>query len=87
MPSEAYQRKKDEVNGLYGSFKDLLQGCGDNDLHIMMYTPLLSANKLPTDELGDYLRENIGLINDSQYGTHFRKLICLYDYLKYKEQI
>ena len=87
LPPESYQRKKDEVNGLYGSFNDLLQGCGDNALHIMMYTPLLSAHKLPTDELGDYLRKNIELINNSQYGTHFRRLICLYDYLKYKEQI
>lgn len=87
LPSEAYLRKKDEINGLYDSFASLKASCGGNDLHMMMYIPLLSADKLSTLELGNYLKEKIDLINNSRYGTHFRKLICLYDYMKFKENL
>ena len=53
----------------------------------MMYIPLLFPEKLSTEELGQYLKEKINLIDNSRYGTHFRKLICLFDYMKYKECI
>lgn len=65
----------------------LRQACKDNDLHMMMYIPLLSEEKISIDEFGDYLNQKINLIEDSRYGTHFRKLICLYDYIKYKEHV
>lgn len=87
LPSEIYQRKKEEINQQYDSFTSLKQACAENDLHMMMYIPLLSSEKLTVDEFGEYLKEKIDLIEDSRYGTHFRKLICLYDYIKYKEQI
>lgn len=87
LPAETYSRKKDEINRTYDSFASLKTDCGDNDLHMMMYIPLLSEEKLSTQELGDYLKNKIELINHSGYGTHFRKLICLYDYMKYKECI
>lgn len=85
LPSDAYLRKKDEINRTYDSFASLKTDCGDNDLHMMMYIPLLFPEKLSTEELGQYLKEKINLIDNSRYGTHFRKLICLYDYMKYKE--
>ena len=87
LPSETYQRKKSEINQQYDSFASLKQACAGNDLHMMMYIPLLSPEKLTVDEFGEYLKEKIDLIEDSRYGTHFRKLICLYDYIKFKEQI
>lgn len=49
-----------------------------------MYTPLLSLDKINTADLKKYLEDTIStLLENSRYGTHFRKLICLYDYLKY----
>ncbi len=50
----------------------------------MIYTPLLSIDKINPEDLRQYLEENMSLIDDSRNGTHFRKLICLYDYLKYR---
>lgn len=87
LPAESYLRKKDEINKLYDSFSSLQKDCGENDLHMMMYIPLLSEEKIPIEELGNYLKEKISLVDNSKYGTHFRKLICLYDYIKYKENI
>ena len=79
-PSASYTRKKDEINETYKSFSELKNT--DNQLHILLYTPLLSIEKLEQDELIEYLENNIKLLDSSRYGTHFRKLICLYDYLK-----
>ena len=83
-PSNSYKKKKTEINRKYKSFVDLKEDCGDNHLHIMMYTPLLSIDKISLEDLRMYLEVNLDLIQNSQYGTHFRKLICLYDYLKNK---
>ena len=87
LPSSSYQRKRDEINSQYDSIMALRQACKDNDLHMMMYIPLLSEEKISIDEFGDYLNQKINLIEDSRYGTHFRKLICLYDYIKYKKHV
>jgi hypothetical protein len=83
-PAKCYAKKEIEINETYASFSELKNNCKDNNLHIMMYTPLLSSNKIDPEDLRLYIEENINLIEDSRYGTHFRKLICLYDYLKYK---
>lgn len=80
-PSLSYKRKKTEINKTFNSFSDLI--ATDNQLHILLYTPLLSVEKLNLNELKVYLEKNINLLDNSGYGTHFRKLICLYDYLKY----
>lgn len=86
LPPENYQKKKDDINDKFKSFASLKETCVQNDLHMMMYIPLLSPEKLSVEELGQYLKEKIDLLSNSQYGTHFRRLICLYDYMKYKEQ-
>jgi len=86
LPPENYRRKIDEINDKFHSFASLKKECAQNDLHMMMYIPLLSPEKLPIEEFGQYLREKIELLFNSQYGTHFRRLICLYDYMKYKEK-
>lgn len=83
-PSSSYRRKKTEINNKYKSLRELIDGCNGNHLHIMMYVPLLSIDKINPEELRQYLEKNIQLIDDSKYGTHFRKLICLFDYLKFR---
>ena len=80
----SYKNKKAEINRNYKSFLELKNGCKNNHLHIMIYTPLLSIDKINPEDLRLYLEENMSLIDDSRNGTHFRKLICLYDYLKYR---
>ena len=85
-PSKSYTKKKDEINKTYNSFLELRNECKDNHLHIMMYTPLLSIEKIDLEDLRLYMEENIFLIDNNRYGTHFRKLICLYDYLMYKHK-
>lgn len=83
-PTSSYKNKKAEINRNYKSFLELKNGCKNNHLHIMVYTPLLSIDKINPEDLRQYLEENMSLIDDSKNGTHFRKLICLYDYLKYR---
>lgn len=82
LPAASYIRKRDEINKLYSSFNELKEDA--SPLHILMYTPLLSEEKINTDDLCTYLEENIDLLENSSLGTHFRKLICLYDFLLYK---
>lgn len=81
-PADSYKRKKGEINGKYSSFSEL-----KNDrefFHILMYTPLLNVEKIDIDELGAFLKANLDKLIESKYGTHYRKLTCLYDYLKFK---
>lgn len=83
-PPLSYKRKKAEINNMFSSFKSLVET--KNDLHILMYTPLLNSEKIDLSELKNYLVENISLLNNSSLGTHFRKLICLYDFLLFRSQ-
>jgi hypothetical protein len=81
-PAGSYRDKKDEINATYASFSELRAHC--EFLHVLVYTPLLDPEKIDLDELAAFLKANLDKLIESKYGTHFRKLICLYDYLKYK---
>ena len=50
------------------------------------YFPLLRKDQISADELEKYIVANMMLINDksSVTQTYFRKLICFYDWLKYR---
>lgn len=81
LPAANYVKKRDEINETYKSFDDLTQR--EEPYHVILYTPLLHVDKINLDQLSKYLTEHIDFLNDSSYGTHFRKLICLYDYIKH----
>jgi hypothetical protein len=81
FPPDSYSKKKDEINEKYDSFTALKLDCGF--LHVLMFTPLLEPSKINVEELIVFLKANIDKLIEAQYGTHFRKLICLYDFLKY----
>ncbi len=85
-PVKNYIKKRGEVNSTYSTFKELIKSLNSNHLHIIMYTPLLQNDKINLEDLNSYLVENKDLLKDSKLGTHFRKLICLYDFLKYKNK-
>jgi len=79
QPSGSYLKKKNDINNKYKSFSDLVQK--ENFLHILVYTPCLEINKIDLDNLLEFLIEN--WIAKNHKNTNLRKLICLYDYLKY----
>ena len=81
-PPASYKGKRSEVNQKYSSFDELVADC--EFLHIIMYTPILEPSKINLDSLKAFLKMNLDKLVESKYGTHYRKLICLYDYLKYK---
>jgi hypothetical protein len=78
-PPKNYVKNRAKINKDFASFSELVKT--GNDLHILMYAPLLQIKKIDLNDLHSYLYENINLLNNSQLGTHFRKLICLYDFL------
>jgi hypothetical protein len=80
-PSTSYLKKRAEINKDYASFSDLKSA--NNQLHILLYTPLLDIDKIDLEDLKKYLKDNVDLLENSSKGTHYRKLICLYDFLKY----
>ena len=81
-PCDSYRKKYDEINEKYETFHQLVIEA--EFLHVLLYAPLLSIEKINTEDLRTFLKANIDKLIDSNYGTHYRKLICLYDYLKYK---
>lgn len=84
LPSTSYRRKREEINSNCNSIGELLTKY-DSNIHYLMYIPLLDKSKIDLVQLKTFLIENKRLIEDSGLGTHYRKIVCLYDYLKYKE--
>ena len=82
FPAASYIRKREEINATYKTFNELKET--ENQLHILFYTPLLNVDKINLEHLKQYLCEKIEFLNNSSFGTHYRKLICLYDYLTFK---
>lgn len=82
-PARSYSNKKDEINENCNSISDVLDNY-DKLLHHILFIPLLETEKIDLESLKDFLSKNKELIQDSKNGTHFRKLICLYDYLRNK---
>ncbi|VXC43920.1 SIR2 family protein [Chryseobacterium sp. 8AT] len=81
-PSKNYQKHKELINDKYQTLQELLD---DNNvaLHQLVYIPLLDPEKIDLAVLESYLQNNIKLLRDSKLGSFFRKLVCLYDFLKY----
>ncbi len=87
FPGENYFKKKNIINQKYQSLQDLIEDC--SFLHCVMYIPLLEGDKIDLDILNSFLTKyNTPEIFKSSHKncTDFRRIICLYDYLKYKLQ-
>jgi hypothetical protein len=82
-PAPSYIKKKEEINNFCKSIEDIKKKYS-NILHQMLYIPLLNKNNINIVDLHAFLEENIKLLDDSKHGSHFRKLVCLFDYLKHK---
>lgn len=79
FPSESYCKKQHEFNGKYATLKELLES--EDLYHVCIYIPLLDINKIDLDLLEMYLKQHL---KDMDKNTHLRKLICYYDFLRYK---
>ncbi|MDT0685574.1 SIR2 family protein [Autumnicola psychrophila] len=84
-PKGSYLRKEYIINEKYASFDELKNDC--ELYHTLIYTPLLQVDKIDLKDLIEFLQENVELLNDSRLGTHYRKLVCLYDFLHFKLQL
>ncbi|MDY0931628.1 SIR2 family protein [Chryseobacterium sp. CFBP8996] len=82
-PNQSYLKKREEINEKCKSVNDVLKNY-DNHLHHLVYIALLDDDKISLDELEQILKEKINLLHDSKIGTYYRKLVCLYDFLKNK---
>lgn len=82
-PGESYEKRRDEVSQKYNSIIDL-KNDGDLTLyHKLIFIPLLKTENIELTQLREFLSDNMSATG-SNLGTHFRKLVCLYDFLKYR---
>lgn len=86
FPAQNYAKKEDEINGRYNSIEQLVTDL-PIPLHQLVYIPLLKEDKIDLLYFGDYLEKNMHLLDNSSLGSHFRKLVCLYDFMKYKHNV
>jgi hypothetical protein len=83
-PGESYEKRRDEISEKYNSIADLKADSQLTLYNQLIFVPLLRAERIELEQLRDFLNDNIGLATDSTLGTHFRKLVCLYDFLKHR---
>ena len=81
-PTGSYLNKTKEINLKYKSVAELI--AGETPKHATLYIPLLLEEKLKPEEILTFLQDS--KLKEGTLTTEYRKLICLYDYLKYKQQ-
>ena len=81
------QRKRERVRANFSSFTDLKK---IPELHrTITDAVMLEESKIDVQELGEFLKQHIYILDlrvgvgKVSYVSAFRKLVCLYDYLKY----
>jgi hypothetical protein len=81
-PGGSYSKKKNQIQSSYNSIKSVQRAFDFR--HSMLYIPLLKEDNISVSDLKGFILTNWDeeLLRD----THFKKLICLYDYLKYGKQ-
>lgn len=77
-----YLSKIDYINETYNSINELV--AGETEDHANIYIPLLKIEKIDIEELLNYLKDR--KLKTEDLKTQIRKLICLYDFLKFKLQ-
>ena len=82
-PPAQYRGELNEVqNGCASVLGVMLRYSGNS----FFYFPLLRKDQIVVDDLEKYIVANMKLVNDKSNvtQTYFRKLICFYDWLKYR---
>lgn len=83
-PSKNYLKNKDEINTKYNSISEIINDKNNSDLNCLVCISLLDNDKICLNELEDFLKSREHLFQDKNLITYYRKLVCLYDFLKYK---
>lgn len=79
-PAPSYAKKKPEIRKKHKGVNDIVNSY--DTIHSLYYIPLLDKGSINLDELKEFL-QNCFLSNESVNSTEFKKVVCLYDYLKY----
>ncbi len=79
-PSDSYARKRSEIRKKYGTVQSITSSF--DKVHALYYIPLLEKENIDLKDLKKFLKD---CFNDAtvKKDTTFKKVVCLYDYLKY----
>lgn len=81
--SVTYLRKKDYIANKFASIGEL--EVSFEFRHVLLYIPFLKIENINLDELSNFLRRHYN--DTTKTITDFKKIVCLYDYLKFGLQI
>lgn len=84
-PGGSYERRRDEISEKYNSINDLKYDTSLTLYQKLIFVPLLKTERVELTQLREFLSDNMTVAIDSNLGTHFRKLACLYDFIKYRK--
>jgi hypothetical protein len=83
-PIPQYMKKQKLIRQIYKSLGDLIENETIN--HALDYIPLLDEKLIDLELLNGFLLEHFQ--NEEVYNrTSFKRLVCLYDYLKYAKEL
>lgn len=83
-PAASYERRRAEISQSYKSIEALTKDEGLTTYHKLIYVPLLDVENVDLEELRKFLTDSLDVARISSLATHFRKVACLYDFLRYK---
>lgn len=80
FPAENYAKKKNEIRKKYSSVNEIVKS--EDTIHALYYIPLLDKTNIDLSELKKFLSKCFkdATLNKN---TQFKKIVCLYDFLKY----
>lgn len=82
FPGGSYTKKKSQIQLNHNSIKSIQRAFDFK--HTLLYIPLLKEDNISVTDLKSFIMNNWE--DDLLKNTQFKKLICLYDYLKYGKQ-
>jgi len=84
----SYSNKKIEIQSTYKSINDINVDGQIDEAHKILYIPLLLMENIDIEELKDFINDRLYLLKgENNCKSNFRKLIRLFDWLKYRKYI
>ncbi|PWJ51834.1 SIR2-like protein [Dyadobacter jejuensis] len=80
-PGSSYDRHAYDFNTKYHTLEELI--LNENNVQAMIHIPLLDEEKIDLNVLLKFISDNYD--SNSKKNPYMKKLICLYDYLKFKK--
>lgn len=76
-----YTQKKIKSRQTLKSIKDITNTFEPKKA--LYYIPFLNTSEIDTDDFGEFLKQHYHFMYENSYKYYYRKLVCLYDKLKY----